>query len=122
MVGRQRGSVESKVILYLMKKESLFQYSNVAYINYNSSDAYKVERALIYKIAGKTDDFITACEELYKKGTVGIKNTLVKRMVRHLMMPSKKVSYTQIHHMNSVFFNEKKNTDVLLLRSTNITE
>lgn len=43
-------------------------------------------------------------------------------MVRHLMMPSKKVSYTQIHHMNSVFFNEKKNTDVLLLRSTNITE
>ena len=34
----------------------------------------------------------------------------------------KKVSYTQIHHMNSVFFNEKKNTDVLLLRSTNITE
>jgi hypothetical protein len=100
----------------------LFQYSNVAYINYNSSDAYKVERALIYKIAGKTDDFITACEELYKKGTVGIKNTLVKRMVRHLMMPSKKVSYTQIHHMNSVFFNEKKNTDVLLLRSTNITE
>jgi len=122
VVGRQRGSVESKVILYLMKKESLFQYSNVAYINYNSSDAYKVERALIYKIAGKTDDFITACEELYKKGTVGIKNTLVKRMVRHLMMPSKKVSYTQIHHMNSVFFNEKKNTDVLLLRSTNITE
>ena len=67
----------------------------MAYINYNSSDAYKVERALIYEIAGKTDDFITACEELYKKGTVGIKNTLV---------------------------NEKKNTDVLLLRSTNITE
>lgn len=71
MVGRQRGSVESKVILYLMKKESLFQYSNVAYINYNSSDAYKVERALIYKIAGKTDDFITACEELYKKEQLG---------------------------------------------------
>ncbi len=104
------------------RPNSFDHLTNVAYINYDSSDAYKVERALIYEFAGKTDDFITACEELYKKGTVGIKNTLVKRMVRHLMMTSKKVSYTQIHHMNSVFFNEKKNTDVLLLRSTNITE
>lgn len=43
----------------------------MAYINYNSSDAYKVERALIYEIAGKTDDFITACEELYKKEQLG---------------------------------------------------
>lgn len=87
----------------------MFQYSNVAYINYNSSDAYKVERALIYEIAGKTDDFITACEELYKKGTVGIKNTLVKRMVRHLMMPSKKSQlYPNSPHEFGILQREKE--------------
>lgn len=87
----------------------MFQYSNVAYINYNSSDAYKVERALIYEIAGKTDDFITACEELYKKRTVGIKNTLVKRMVRHLMMHSKKSQlYPNSPHEFGILQREKE--------------
>ena len=106
-------------IVNAYKPNSYEHLLNKEFLDFGGSDTYRIERSLVFEIAGKTDLFIDQCADIYDKSKADIKNTLVLRMVRHLLMTSKKISSAQIHRANSLFFPQRNNADILMLRNRN---
>ena len=108
-------------ILNAYKPNSYLHLINSEYVDFGKADTYKIERILAHELAGKIDVFISECEKVYDH-RVGVKNTMIRRMVRHLMMTSKKISKGQMDKAKSVFLNDQKQPDILFLRASNSSD
>lgn len=108
-------------ILNAYKPNSYLHLINSEYVDFGKADTYKIERILAHELAGKIDVFISECEKVYDH-RVSVKNTMIRRMVRHLMMTSKKISKGQMDKAKSVFLNDQKQPDILFLRASNSSD
>ena len=108
-------------ILSAYKPNSYLHLINSEYVDFGKADTYKIERILAHELAGKIDVFISECEKVYDH-RVSVKNTMIRRMVRHLMMTSKKISKGQMDKAKSVFLNDQKQPDILFLRASNSSD
>lgn len=102
-------------------KKDCEEIANSEYVDFGKADTYKIERILAHELAGKIDVFISECEKVYDH-RVSVKNTMIRRMVRHLMMTSKKISKGQMDKAKSVFLNDQKQPDILFLRASNSSD
>ena len=108
-------------VLNAYKPDSYLHLVNAKYVDWGKADTYKIERILAHELADKIDLFISECEKVYD-GKISVKNTMVKRIVRHLMMTSKKISKEQLNRAKSVFFDDRKQPDILFHRASNSSD
>lgn len=106
-------------VLNAYKPNSYLHLIKPDYVDFEKEDTYKIERILVHELAGKVDQFISECEKVYDSGRINFKNVIVKRMVRHIMMTSKRMSQSQLDRAKSIFFSDKKQPDILVLRANN---